>query len=88
MASPRQSQALYYLIMLLGLVGGFLYNSQRDPAADVTPVPPALQITSLRGLETLRIDYAVLESDQFRQLQVYGELPVDPGTGGKDDPFQ
>jgi hypothetical protein len=88
MASVKQSPLLFYLIMLLGLVAGFLYNMQSDPAASVPPVPAALQLTSLRGLENLRIDYALLESEQFRQLQVYGELPVQTGTGGKDDPFQ
>lgn len=89
MALPgKQSSLLVYLIMLLGLVGGFLYNSQSDPAASVPAVPPALQLTSLRSLESLRIDFAVLENEQFRQLRVYGELPVDPGTGGTNDLFQ
>lgn len=79
---------LLYLIMVLGLVLGFLYNSQTDPASEVVPVPANLQLTSLKGLENLRIDYAALQSEAFKTLRVYGELPVRPEAGGKTNPFQ
>jgi hypothetical protein len=84
----KQSPLLLYLIMVLGLVLGFLYNSQTDPAAEVTPVPIDLQLTTLQSLDGLKIDYALLESEQFRQLRVFGQLPVDPNGGGKEDPFR
>jgi len=88
MVTAKQSPMLLYLIMLLGLVLGFLYNSQTDPASEVTPVPANLQLTSLKGLESLRIDYAALQSEAFKSLRVYGELPVQPAAGGKTNPFQ
>jgi hypothetical protein len=88
MAPIKQSPLILYLVMLLGLVLGFLYNSQSDPAASVPAVPANLQLTTLRGLDGLKVDYTVLESDQFEQLRVFGELPVDPDGGGKENPFQ
>jgi hypothetical protein len=84
----RQSPLVLYLIMILGFVMGFLYNSQTDPAADITPVDSRWQLSSLKGLDTLRVDYSVLQSAQFKALQVFGQLPVVPTGGGKNDPFQ
>lgn len=88
MASGKQSGLILYLIMMLGLVLGFLYNNQTDPAASVPPIPNNFQLTSLKGLDGLKIDYTALESDQFKQLRVFGSLPVQPDTGGKTNPFQ
>ncbi len=88
MASAKQSPLILYLVMLLGLVLGYLYNSQSDPAAAVPGVPANLQLTSLKGLDGLKIDYTVLESDQFQQLRVFGQIPVQVGSGGKENPFQ
>jgi len=86
--SFRQSPVILYLIMLLGFVVGFLYTSQSDPSASVPAVPAADQLTTLQGLANLKIDYSLLTSSQFQQLQVFGELPVQPQGGGKSDPFR
>jgi hypothetical protein len=88
MAFNKQSPVLLYLIMLLGFVLGFLYNSQLDPSAAVEPISPRFLLTSLRGLEGLKIDYAMLTSPQFQSLRVFGQLPVPVQPGGKDDPFR
>jgi len=88
MPSLKQSPVLLYLIMLLGFVLGFLYNSQTDPTASVPAVPAQFQLTSLQGLQNLKIDYSVLASDQFKQLRIFGQLPVQVSGGGKSDPFQ
>lgn len=84
----RQSPLILYLIMILGFVAGFFYNGTSDPTAGVPVLPPKLQLTSLRGLDTARIDYSVLTLPQFQQLRIFGQLPVQPGVGGKSDPFQ
>ena len=88
MASFKQSPTLLYLIILLGLVLGYLYNSQSDPAASVPAVPAQDQLTTLQPFSNLNIDYSLLTSTQFKQLQVFGELPVQPQTGGRSNPFQ
>lgn len=79
---------LLYLIMLLGVVFGFVYTSQSDPAASVLAVPARFQLSTLRGLENLKIDYSLLTSDQFKQLRVFGSLLVQPQGNGTSNPFQ
>ena len=83
----RKSPILLYLIMTLGFVVGFLYNNQLDPTANISPVSPKFQLTSLKGLDALNIDYSILGQPQFQQLKVFGQIPVQPGAGGKTDPF-
>ena len=84
----KQSPIILYLIMLLGVVLGFLYTSQVNPAAQVPPVPANYELTSMRGLDTLKIDYSMFSSEQFQQLRIFGSLPVQPQSGGKTDPFR
>lgn len=79
---------LLYLIILLGFVVGFLYNSQSDPTASVPQVDARYQLTSLRGLDRAHVDSAIMQTEQFKELRVFGQLPVRPTAGGKDNPFQ
>ncbi|MCC6934415.1 MAG: hypothetical protein IT406_01835 [Candidatus Yanofskybacteria bacterium] len=87
MGTTKQNSSLLYLIMLLGFVLGFLYNSRLDPTAGVPPVDGRHQLTSLRGLESARIDTSFLSSEQFKELRIFGSLPVQPVGNGKSDPF-
>ena len=77
-----------YLIMLFGFVMGYLYNLQSDPTAAVPVLDNKFQVTSLRSLESARIDATLFTSDQYKALRVFGSLPVQAGSGGKDNPFQ
>ena len=88
MSSFKQSSTLLYLIILLGLVLGYLYNSQSDPTASVPVVSAKNQLSSLQQFTNLKIDYSLLTSTQFKQLQIFGELPVQTQAGGKSDPFR
>jgi hypothetical protein len=88
MASFRQSSLLLYLIILLGFVLGFMYNSQLDPTVAVPPLDPKFGLASLRGLEHVKINDTILNSDQFTTLRVFGQLPVQVTGGGKSNPFQ
>lgn len=76
------------LIVLLGFVLGWFYNSQVDTTIDIEPVPINYQLGTLANLEKIDIDYSALTSDQFQELQVFGDLPVNPQAGGKADLFQ
>lgn len=87
-SSFKQSPTLLYLIILLGVVLGYLYNSQTDPTASVPTVPPKDQLTTLQPFTNLKIDYSLLTSNQFQQLKIFGELPVQPQAGGRSDPFR
>jgi hypothetical protein len=88
MATPKQSTLILYLIVLLGLVLGFLYNNQSDPTASVPVVDPRFQLSSLRGLDRARIDDSILQTSQFKALRIFGQLPVQTSGGGKSDLFQ
>jgi len=81
-----QSSLIIYLIILIGLVGGFLYNSQVSTPVTVPPISQE-GAEIFRILGGLKINYGVLDNVNYRALTVYGELPVVPGPGGKFDPF-
>lgn len=76
------------LILLLGMILGYMYQSQMDVTASIPPVSPTHQLTSLRAVESLSIDYSLLENAQFKSLRVFGQMPVRPESGGTTDPFQ
>jgi hypothetical protein len=84
----RQSPLVLYLVMVFGFALGWLYVSQTDPARSVPQVPAALQLTTLRQLQNLKIDFSILSDPQFQELRAHGELPVQAGAGGRADPFQ
>ncbi|HYU64771.1 MAG TPA: hypothetical protein VEK36_00680 [Candidatus Paceibacterota bacterium] len=81
----RQSNLISYLIIALGLVGGYVFQSQFI----APPSPPVLPAAGkeIQELKKLKIDFKALENEQYRSLQVYGELPVNPGLSGKRDLF-
>jgi len=88
MAANQESKLIVYLIMGLGLVMGYLYSSGSDPATSVPSLDVQLQASSLQALKGAKIDKAIVSSEAFTSLRVFGSLPVEPGTGGKTNPFQ
>jgi hypothetical protein len=88
MATTQQSKLLVYLIMVLGLVLGFLYSTGSDPTAAVPPLEVGFQLSSMQSLQGARIDNSILTQAAFTSLRVFGSLPVEPGSGGKSNPFQ
>jgi hypothetical protein len=67
---------------------GWLWVGQSDPARNVAAIPANLQLTTLRPLRNLDINFSLLDDPQLQDLRAYGELPVIPGSGGKENPFQ
>ncbi len=88
MATPQSSKILLYVIMMFGFIMGYLYNMQSDPMAAVPVLENRFQLTSMKSLESARIDESVFSSEQYKSLRVFGSLPVQAGGGGKDNPFQ
>lgn len=86
--SLRQSALLGYLIMALGLMGGFLYYSQLDFSSDVPAIEQRHQMANMKGLENIKIDYRILQNDEFQQLRIFGQILVKPQGNGKENPFQ
>ncbi len=88
MPTTKPSRILLYVIMLFGFIMGYLYTMQSDPVAAVPVLDNRFLLTSLRNLESARIDQSVFSSEQYKSLRIFGSLPVQAGSGGKDNPFQ
>ena len=82
-----QSKLILYLILLLGFVGGYLYNANLDHTSSIAPLPSGVTATGLDSLETLRINYAVLQNAEFGALRIFGEFPVPTTATGKQNIF-
>lgn len=88
MASTSQTRLILYLIVLLGLVGGFLYNGQFDPRDVVPPIPEEIDLVGLNAFGSLKVNYTVLQNEGYQNLRIFGELPVPTTAPGKANPFQ
>lgn len=87
MIKKSQSNLILYLLILLGFVGGYFYNSKINiTQAGVQPLPQEGR-DEWQKLKSLSIDFSVLEKAQYRSLRVFGELPVNPGIPGKPNIF-
>jgi hypothetical protein len=84
----RQSKMLLYLIILVGLVGGYMYYSYSGASEVVVPqVQKAGRKGDLAKFENMKIDFDFLNEQSYKSLQIYGELPVNPGTPGRQNIF-
>ena len=88
MATASQSKLILYLIILLGLVGGFLYSNQFDPTEKVLPQPDGINAADLNAFGSLKVNYTVLQNEGYQELRIFGELPVPTTAPGKSNPFQ
>lgn len=85
MPQNRPNSLMILLVAVLGLAAG--YFVYRGMAAYTVPPAPAAGAEAFSELKNLTVDFSVLQDQRFRALQVFGELPVNPGLGGKVDPF-
>ena len=83
-----QSRLIVGLVIIVGLVGGFLYSSQLDPTAAVPPLPSNVNVQSLAPYKTLHIDFTVLNNPRYQELRIIGQNPVPTTAPGKSNPFQ
>lgn len=89
MTSAQTSSKLYIaLIVLVGLVGGYVVYSQWVQPME-TPIPPPAVSTqdSAATLKNIKIDFKVLDDPAYKALITSGESPVNPGATGKKDLF-
>lgn len=82
-----QSKLILYLILLVGLVGGYLYNASIDHSADVSLLPAGVSAAGLQALSSLNINYSIIEDAQFGQLRIFGQFPVPASAPGKQNIF-
>lgn len=76
------------LVVVLGIVGGYLYYSNVSSNSEpVYNLPQEIQQDSLSQFKNLELNFKVLENSKYRSLEIFGESPVSPGTPGKTNIF-
>lgn len=75
-------------IILMGIVFGYMsYSGIEEPI-----VSDEIRVVSskeeLESLKSFSIDFAILDDETYKNLEIFGENPVDPGiTGERVNPF-
>ena len=88
MTSPSSSKLYIALIILVGLIGGYVVYSQwLKPAEALIPAPLISNQDNLATFKNLKIDFNVLDDSAYKGLITSGESPVNPGITGKKDLF-
>ncbi len=87
MPQVRQNKLIPILIMLVGLIGGYFYYSQGGLGEIVVSGAGEGVKDDLAKFKGLQLNFSVLQNGTYTFLQVFGELPVSPGTPGKRDFF-
>ena len=72
-------------IIFMGLALGYLYYSQ---TSEIIVDTGAVQLDpDLQYFENAKLDFSILEDERYKALEVYGEVPVDPGITGRRNIF-
>lgn len=91
-SSQNSSENLYaVLIVIFGVVLGYLLYSNQFfpielPVAEVAAVRPDDPANTAK-LESLQLNFGIFDNISFRELKIFGAIPVVPGATGKNDPF-
>ncbi len=84
MARKRSSNALSILIILLGLLVGFIYYNGLE--SSVVPAAPR-EYPELLRFNSINLDFSVIDRLAFDNLKIFGDLPVRPGATGRNNLF-
>ena len=79
-----QSKVILGFIIFMGLATGYLYYGQ---TSEVLVVEPIEIDTGLQVFSTITVDSSILEDERYKLLEIFGEMPVDPGITGKRNIF-
>lgn len=76
------------MIIVAGLVVGYLLYS-RAPVSipEFPPLKPYQDEAMASRIRNTKFDFSVFDSVIFRQLKIFGEIPVVAGPLGRDNPF-
>lgn len=80
-----QSKVMLGFIIFIGAAAGYLYYSQTSEVIVDIGGPPISQ--ELEKFDRIKLDFSILEDERYRSLEVYGEIPVDPGVTGRKNIF-
>lgn len=86
MITRSQANLFSILLIIVGVIGGYLYYTQ-FASQSVVLKTELIDRDDLEKFQNLKLDFSVLDSDLFEALQQIGEAPIDPGQTGKKDIF-
>ncbi len=89
MTTQSSSKLYIILIVLTGLVGGYVFYSQWiQPSEAAVPAPPIGNTRDgLSEFKDMKINFSILNDATYKGLITSGESPVNPGVTGKKDLF-
>lgn len=87
----QSKSSLPMLLILLALIAGFIFYFQIIKPGEVNTyeILPDIQreVLKFRTFKNLELNFSVLERADFKSLRIFGEVPVKPSPGGKQDLF-
>lgn len=87
-SKPNSDNLYAGLILLFALVLGYvLYSSAIFPVAVEEPVVQVARDEMLSKIDSINLNFSIFDLVSFKQLKIFGLIPVKPGETGRDDPF-
>lgn len=75
------------LIIFIGLALAYIFYSNAAPVSIDPLLEPSVREQIDPKIETLSLDFSVFDHILFKQLKIFGLIPVKPGQTGRDNPF-
>jgi hypothetical protein len=83
--------ALPVILILFAVIGGLLFYFQILKPSQVNEyeILPDLQkeYSSFKAFKNLSLDFSIFNRIDFKELRIFGEVPVRPSPAGKTDLF-
>jgi|GEM_PF-3184087 len=84
----QENKILLYLIMIAGLILGFLYAGSADLSANVLQLEQRYRTAQLQGLRTARVDDSLVKSQIFQSLRIFGASVIESTQGSTTNLFE
>lgn len=83
-----RSKVILSFIIGMGLILGYLSYSQVDGSLIEAETESIVSKEESELLKNFSIDFSILNNEEYKTLEIFGENPVDPGiTGERINPF-
>lgn len=83
--SNQTEKVIIFLIIMVGIVGGYFYYS--SVVEEVSVIPAPVLSRDLREFKKISFDFSIFDKVSFKELKIFGEHPLKPGTEGKANLF-
>ena len=79
-----QSKVMLGFIIFMGLAIGYLYYGQTSETLIVETVELD---AGLQAFADITADFSILDDKRYKSLNIFGEIPINPGITGKINIF-